>query len=877
MAWWFTRRAERELDDEIAAHLELAVRDLVARGETPAQAEQIARREFGNLTAIREHGRDEGGSPLLDRAAQDLRHAIRRIRAQPGAAALAVAMLTLAIGVSAAMFTIVDAFLIRPLPFADADTLSRPGLADDARSFGNPNLPLAIIRAWRGAPSARPGERPVPGFRVVHAVAQQPVTFGSGDEEQVESGALISPGLIEELGEAPLLGRSFVAGEGAAGTAPIVMIHEALWRTRFAADPGIVGRTIDMSGERVTVVGVMPASFLFPFARTRVWRPLDLDRPAGVLAPSDRAYAYVRLDPAVPRAEIARVAFETARLADPAIRTGHVELDAINAGTLDAYSAGAVRALAAGVALVFLVLSLNVTTLMLARLGTRRHEMALCAALGASRGRLLRQALWEQFLIGAAACVLGLVLADALVSLARAGLPADILWRTLNPLDLDERAAGAAIALSLTATMIAGVLPAWLATRRESASQLQAVSNGSTAAPGRKRLTTWLVAGELALVMALTVAAGVQLRSFLNLLNEEHGLDAERLVAFPLTLANANHSSSGRLAQTAAIRAELEHLAGVEGVTVSYGAPPTGGSLFLGDKFSDRPGAQPVSVDAHGFSITEDFFRVYGVRLLEGRPFAPGDPADSVIVSQRLATALWPKQSAVGHVIRVGPRALRIVGVSREVRNPLIDPRDDPPELFEPLVSVDPATGAPGITAQSLRVTVRCGAGCPPPDDLRARIRAVTVSGRVGAGRPLRDEFTVALERPRAGAIVAAAFAAIALVAAAFGLFAVLSRALLERRRELGIRAALGATPSELRGLVYRRSLGIAGAGLAAGGVLAAALGRVLAAIQYGVDAVDPLTWFAASALIVVAALLATVRPGRYAMRVDPVTLLRRE
>ena len=815
MAWWFGRRAERELDDEIAAHLEMAIHELVARGETPEAAEAIARRQFGNVTSVREAGREAGGSPLLERAAQDLQHAVRRLRAQPGAAVLASVLLALAIGVSAAMFTVVDAFLVRPAPFANPETLSRPGIAEDASSTsGNVNLPLSVIRAWRTLPQ----------FHAVHAVAQQPVTFGAGDDVQSEGGAFITPGLIEELGAAPILGRTFRPREGAFGDEPIAMLAEPLWRTRFGADPSIVERRIPISGEPVLIVGVMPASFAFPFARTRVWRPLDLDRPPAPLAsPGRLAYAYVRLDPAIPAQDIARAAFDSARAADPTIRTGRVTLASIVAGSLDPYSAGAVRALAAGVALVFFVLSLNVTTLMLARLGGRRHEMALCSALGASRGRLLRQALWEQLLIGGAASVMGLVLADALVTAARAGLPADFAWRTLNPLDLDGRAVVAASALSLTGTIIAGVLPAWLATRRETASQLHEISRGSTGDAGRQRLTRILVAGELALVMALSVAAGVQWQSFLNLLAEDRGMDADRLVTFALSLpADQSSGAAGRLAAASTVRAALDGLPGVEGATVSDGVPPTSGALYLYDFTSDRPGARPAAIVAHSYRITADFLPVYGVRLLEGRAFRPGDPPDAVVVSGSLASALWPNESAVGRVLRFEKRALTVVGVTREIRNPLLDPREDQPELFEPLVSTEPATGQPGIAATSLQVTVRCGAGCPPPEQLRARIRSTTASARVGAGHRLRDDFAAALERPRAGAVVAAAFAAVALVAAGFGLFAVLSRAILERRRELGIRAALGASPADLRALVYRSSVTLAVAGLIAGVALAA-------------------------------------------------------
>lgn len=787
----------------------------------------------------------------------DLRHAWRRLRARPSTTGMAVATLSLAIGISVAMFTVVDALILRPAPFKDPATLAWLTIGTaGTEGIGSVNTPLPVLKAWQTSRI----------FAAVHAAAQESATFGEGENAESVPGARVTPGIFEELGVQPLVGRTFSPSDPDAA-----LIAERLWRTRFGADPSIVGRRIEMSGGSVVVVGVLPDAFRFPFFQTRVWRPFNLDQ-AG---PRLRAYAYARLLPGVPRDVAFTQASDLVRATDPLLPKARVGARPLGA-MLDTYSSGIVRTLAAGVGLVFLLLCANVTILMLAAIGARRQEFAVCSALGASRSRLLRQALFEQIGIGMAAAVAGVAAAAGLVALAQSRLPTGIVNSTLNPLDIDLRAAAATMMFALVAVVIAGILPAWIGTSHRTTDSLRLTSRSST--PGRRArtVTSVMLVAEVAFAVALSAAAGLQLRSFVNLLQEDHGFDAERLAVFPMSLPAAHFGDgAARFAYAESIRAILSGVPGVEGSAISRGVPPSSGDLHFYDVTPDTPAAAPVKLSMNSYDVAPDFFDVLGVRIVQGRGFQSGDPADTLVISRSMASALWPGTTAVERSLSFMGKTMRVVGVVNDIRNPIFDPRQDEPEIYWPLL----ASRAGGVTSpsvpSSVRLTVRCGPACPPLDVLRARIKSVNALAIVGAGRRVADDYSDGLARPRAGAVVASAFAAIALVGIAGGLFAVMSRLVLQRQREFGIRLALGATPADLRRLVHKRALTLAALGVFAGTLVAWLLSRVFAAVWYGVQGADPLTWATVVTLVCATALAAAWRPARRAMRVNPVSLLR--
>jgi hypothetical protein len=431
---------------------------------------------------------------------------------------------------------------------------------------------------------------------------------------------------------------------------------------------------------------------------------------------------------------------------------------------------------------------------------------------------------------------------------------------------------------ALLAVLIAGALPAWIGTSPRTTDALRLTSRSAT--PGRRarHVTSVMLVAEVAFAVALTAAAGLQIRSFVNLLRDDRGFEAGRLTTFRVSMPGAHFAdAASRASYAGAVRTRLSALPGVEGTAVSRGVPPSSGDLHFYDVVPDTAGAAPVKLSMNAYDVAPEFFGVFGVRVLQGRGFQAGDPADAVVISQSMANALWPGGApVVERSFSFMGRTFRIVGVVNDIRNPIFDPRQDEPEIYSPLLAPRAAAAAPALPA-AVRLTVRCGPGCPSPAAMRAEIKAVNPLAVVEAGRRIADDYADGLSRPRAGAIVASAFAIIALAGIGGGLFAVLSRLVLQRQREFGIRLALGATPADLRRLVHHRTFALAGMGVAAGTVVAWLLARLLAAVWYGVRTTDPMTWVSVVAVIAMTTVAAAWLPARRATRVNPVTLLREE
>lgn len=791
---------------------------------------------------------------LLD----DVRHAARRITSKPATAIACVAMLALAIGVTAAMFTVADHMLLRPAPFKDADRIKAVYLGKqlkDSRAY----LPQDVARALREAP----------GFSAVsYLIPDQTYIYGS--DGLLGTGAYrVSPGVFEMLGVSPLMGRTFSAGEGRAGTDDVVIISERLWRSSFGADPGIIGKTIQANGQGVTVVGVMPANVRFPSDGTKVWRPVDLNAPPPKFSQSS-VMVFARLAAAVTADDAARVAGDLSRPLSKTPDTHGVVLSGIADGYLDDYSKTAIRTLLAGVGLVFLVLCANAANLILARTTSRRQEFGVCSALGASRSRLVRQVFVENAGIGAASLFLGLLAAWGLVSMARTFLPDAFLIRTLNPIGLDARAFAAAAGLAMIATIAAGLPPAWIGTKMNAADSIRLESRGSSDSRLSRAWTQTLLVGEVALASALLVGAGVLLMSFVKLTQLDSGLDAKNVATMYVTLPGFAFSDrSARETFSQALLQQTKGMPGVSAATLSFGLPPSGGAISWGHLDADAKLDVTNKEELFYWSqVTPDFFDVYGIRLLEGRTFAADDADDAVVVGQRLAAMLWPGQSPLGHTFKSsGSKTFyRVIGVAHEVRSALTDPREDLPEYYVRLKS-------PGQT--QVMLGMRCAARCPGEAVIRERVQAVNANAVLYQVKTVESAYLEQFSRPRAAAGLAVAFAVTSVLAAAGGLFSILTYAVNRRRREFGVRSAMGARPDQLRALILKDGLIIAAAGLAIGGVLTFALNKTLQSLAFGITAASPAVWLSVALIVCAVTILAAWRPAANAMRSDPIALLR--
>lgn len=791
--------------------------------------------------------------------ADDLRHVIRRLRVQRGTAMIAGGMLALAIGITSAMLTVVDHMLLRPVPFRDPASLVAVYVGTGPHEM-LPYVTREVVRAWQTSPA----------FRDVAAVVQQPAILEGTAGLSSRPAVWITPGAFEMLGASPLHGRTFLDGEGQPGTDDRVIISESVWRREYASDPQIVGRRVRLSGAEATVVGVMPRTFHFPYWRTEVWRPYSLTAPpAGASRRPVMAYARVRED--TPVSDAGRMATAAADAHLPPESGRRVILRNLAAGFLDDYSRRAIAALAGGVGLVFLVLCANVANLILARAAARRQEFGICSALGASRGRLLRQALLENGLITVAATAVGLFLAWELVTVARSVLPEDFLVRTLNPVQMDRRAAAATVLLGIVALLGAGLPPAWIGTAMNPADSLRATARAGTATPVERMWTKSLLVGEVALATALLVGAGVLVASFVKLMAIDPGLDVRHVVTASITLPDFSFKTrDARAAFSEALQDQMERIPGVERVALSLGLPPEAGGNTFDPVQTDVPGAPERRLNVLFYHVGPEFFGVYGITLLQGRTFQPGDRPDQAIVSEKLAKTLWPDTSALGRTFtfKGWKESFQVIGVSREVRTTtVLDPLDDLPEFYTPLT--------PGST--QVGVGLRCATVCPDEAAIRERVRATNPHAIVFSVQPLQAAYAEQLARPRAASGVGLTFAIVSLVAAAGGLFSVLSYAIGRRRREFGIRVAMGAEPREIRRLVLGDGLRVAVAGLALGAALAWGLSRAIVTLAFGVTMSDPLVWTTTIAVVGGATLLAAWRPAVTAMRVDPLILLRNE
>jgi predicted permease len=799
-----------------------------------------------------------GRAMLVD----DSRQAWRRLVRHPAAAGLCAALLAVGVGLSTAMFSVVDSLLLRRAPFADPDRLVEMGL-------WNPEPD--VMDAWRASGL----------FDAVEAV--RPVTIRALDDVTgAWQAALVTPGLFEMLGGPQPRGRGFTADDARPGLDDVVVLSEVIWRSTFAADPDLLGRRIRVDDRPAVVVGLVPASFRFPTPTTVVWRPFDprLDTSS---APT-RIVARLRTGVAFSDAE-RRTAVIARSLAElPASYGGSPPFVAVGRpDQLDSFTTPALWSLLAGAGLVFVALCANVTSLLLANLSARRRDVVLCGALGASRARLLRQAAVEHALIAIAGAAAGVGIAWLLLGV----IPDLFVDRTLNPIDVDPRALAAAVALGMASVLMAGLVPAWLGTRGEIASTARATAQAGGETRSSRLATRGLLVGEIALACALLVGAALLIRSFVNLVRADRGIRLDGVTQVAVSdVDEAFMTREANALGTAAIRTAVAAWPEVEAIALSRELPPVGdsGGVFLGPVRPAVPRPSPTataadieawvkrvrsdSIQTDIYRVDASFFDVYGIRLLRGRAHQPSDTPLDAVVGERLASLLWPGADPIGRGFSIGRRTgYRVIGVAREIQLPTLDAELDRPEVYVPL----------GDDSRTLRLSLRCRASCPDAATMQSRLRAVHPALRPNLITAAEHTYLAQLRLPRALADIAGLFAVVAVITAAGGLFSVLTFAVRRRQREFGIRTALGASPRDLRRLVVGDGLRLACGGTIAGATGGWMAARALAAFQYGVSVADPTVWGFVVVTIAAVALLASWAPSRQAMRCDPVKLLRED
>jgi putative ABC transport system permease protein len=802
---------------------------------------------------------------------QDARYALRTLAKSPGFTLVAVAALALGIGANTAIFSVVKAVLLSPLPYPGPESLVwvrevNPGadILDEPASAPNYN-------DWRT--QAR-------SFEGLAAYADTALTLtGEGVEPERVPAALVSANFFEVLGAAPALGRGFTAEEETAGKNRVVVLSHGLWQRRFGARPEALGQTLTVGGNPYTVVGVAPPGFKTPVMEkpAQLWTPLVFN-----LAQSARRSDYLdvvgRLKPGATlgqaRAELSGIA---ARLAQ--------EYPATNAGwdvkvvPLHERVVGDVRPalwiLMGVVGFLLLISCANVANLQLARAAARRQEIAVRTALGAGRGRIVRQFLTESVLLALGGGALGLLLAmwgvELLVALSPGNIP------RLDEVGLDARVLAFTCGVSLATGVVFGLLPALSASKADLGESLkEGGSRGATTGRGTRRLRSSLVVAEVAIAVVLLAGAGLMIRSFIRVQGVDPGFRPDRILALDLSLPRAKYQGEAQIAAFyEQLTARAAALPGVERAALVDALPLEGGNV-LSFVIEGRPELPPEKVqDAKFNTATPDYFDLMGIGHVRGERMSErhreGAP-DVGLINETMARKFWPNEDPVGKRINTGNPAsnpwITVIGVVRDTRSSGLE-KEPYPQVYLPALQ---------FRQRAMTFVARTSAdpaGVVPA--VRRELAALDKELPLYNVRTMEQVLADSISRRRFQMILTAAFAGVGLLLAAVGIYGVISYSVAQRTHELGVRVALGARAGDILRLVVGQGLGLALAGVGVGLALALGLTRVLASMLYGVSATDPLTFaFVALALLGVA-LLACLVPARRATKVDPMIALRYE
>lgn len=875
---------DAELDAELRDHLGHLIAKHEAHGCSREEAVRLARLEFGGLDQIKDDCRDARGIGVIDATAQDVRYAARVLGRDTVFTAIAALTLAVGIGASTTIFSVVDAVLLKPLPFAQAERVVFPWrLPADGFDLGFDIFPwhrvefLTFARQTRTF--ARLGAFEGASFNLT----------GDGDPARVD-GARVSAAFFAALGVEPRVGRTFSEQADRPGGPRETVISDQLWRRRFGSDPAIVGRTVLLNGEAFTVVGIMPAGFAFPQSagmpnvfplprESSIWVPLALPRgPAYRGEPSELAVVGrlargVSLDAA--QAELDQFAEQLDREI-PRGRGWHRSRAVPITQQLAGGTRRALLLLLGAVGVLLLIACSNVANLLITRAIARAREFTLRAALGAGRGRLIRQLATEHLVLAGLGCAGGLAVASVGVAIVRTSGPASV--PRLAGAQLDATAFLFAVALALACALLFSAAPVWTSTRHDLAAWLKdAGSRSVTSARGLRARSALLVA-EVALALVLAIASGLLVRSFVRLARVDAGFNPDRALTFELTLPSASYATEERIvALYSDVLDRLRALPGVESAGIAETVPMGGAGEGTGLRIPDRPTTDDNARPFANYTIASPgYFAAVGTPVLQGRVFADTDTATSLpvaIVSAAMARKFWPGQNPIGRQVGVPirPYDMTVVGVVADVKH--VSLREEPaPEIYVPY------TQKPWPSMQTMHVIVRTRTA---PASITAAVRNAIREidphlplARVAALETFVDE---ALAQPRFSVLLVGGFGIVSLLLACVGLYGAVSYSVASRTRELGVRVALGASPRRVFGLVLGQCVRITVLGIAIGLGIALLALRVMEGFLYGIEPTDPATFAALSALLLAVALLAGYVPARRAMRVDPLVAMRVE
>jgi putative ABC transport system permease protein len=868
------RRVYDELSEEIRQHIEEKIEELVTSGMLRREAAAAARREFGNVTLTEETSREVWRWPSIENLGADVRYGLRTLGKSRGFTVVVILTLALGIGANTAIFSYVNAWLIKPLPYPRADRLmvllshntkkgwTSKGVTStaDFLDYEEQNSSFEELACWTSW-----------NFNLT----------SDGPPDRVDGG-LVSWNFFQTLGVEPILGRTFSAGEARPGSSHVAILSRGLWQSRFAADPQVIGRTVKLQGETYTVVGVMPSDFQFPLMGVaNIWAPLALDDKQRADRNGSWFHAFGRLKSGVSQQQAgAEIATMASRLEKLHPQTNTNLTSSLSPMTYEiGKNEGAEQVLIDFwiVGLVLLIACVNVANLMLARASGRAKEFAVRGALGASRARLIRQLLTESLLLFSAGGVAGALFAAWGNHWIAAAIPERIRGFLVNygRVDLDVMTFAYTFGIALLCGVVFGLAPAFESTGLDFTRALKESGGRASGSPRAARLRRIFVAGEVALAVVVLISTALLVESLVRMVYGGVGFQPRNIMVAQLVIPPNKYSSESQVRTfydqaLTRIRALPEVMSAGASEYVPFGDSNQVEHIHVLGRPSAQPGGEP---GAQYTAVTPSYFSTMQIPLLRGRLIelrdGPGAP-NVAVVSEALAREQFPNEDPIGRQIEIPlqRKSWTIVGIVHDVKQFTLS---DTPEAQLYVSAAQFPSGYMSIVARSSRPAPELGAA------IRDAIWSVDSEQPVSRVRVLDDLITEQNTLMRLTTQVISFFGALALLLGAVGIYGVMAHSVGQRIHEMGIRMALGASPREMRRLVLGQGLKLTLVGIAFGVAAAAGVTRALSSMLYNVKASNPVTFTFVAVVFMLVALAACYIPARRAMQVDPMVALRYE
>ena len=877
-------QVDEELKEELDGHLKRQIEENVEKGLSLEEARYSALRTLGGITQIEQQCRDARGGSILADFFQDMRYGLRLLWKSPGFTIVAVLSLALGIGANTAIFDIVNAVLLRSLPFPHPERLVKIvalNRGPAARDIGFSVPELDDLRSRAGI------------FDQVSGIVSGGTDFTGSEHPQRLEILAVSSNYFSLLGVSAHLGRVFGPGDEQPGFSEAVVISDSLWARGFGRDPGILGRKVLLENDPpYTIVGVLPPGFRHP--GSTVMTDVEIFATAGF-----------RTDPFPKPVRSARVVPGAIGLLKPGVSREQAQLRlnafaaqlgaeyptdypagsgwSIEAESLQDSMVGNVRpmllVLMGAVALIILLASVNVANLLLARASGRQREMAVRLALGASRARMIRQMLTESVILSLVSGIIGVLTAMAALHFVQF-LPARI--PRLAEAQLDWTVLGFALSVSLLAGLGFGLVPALQCSKAEIAMTIREGARGSGTSGKTTRLRGLLIASESALAVVLMVGAGLLLRTFWGLLQENPGFNPSRIVTAGTRLSQPNDPQMDRYSHPEIVNAfvreavrRVQVLPGVDLASVTTDLPVTHLSQRFPVNIEDRPDESRRGLFSEATGVTPEYFKVLQASLVRGRFFAEDDQPGKqlvAIVDESTARTFWPDRDPIGRRVSIGSAAtnppwLNVVGVIKDIKNDGLD-QSGAPHIYSPIYQFPETRYLSVVVRTSLSAT-----SLEP--QIRREIEAIDPGLPVFNVRTMNEVIDGSLASRRFSAELVGVFALVALLLASVGIYGLLAYMVGQRSHEIGVRMALGAMPSTIGKMIVSRGLGLTGIGVMIGLILSGIMAPMISTLLYGVRPIDPEVFVAVPLILMVVAFLASYIPARRAARVSPIVALR--